>query len=266
MNREQALKIIQTTKKTYELIGSEFSDTRNRIWPEMELLVKQYIKIGDKILDIGCGNGRLVEVLGGVEYLGIDGSESLLRELKVKCQISNVKCQKLDMLELDKLEQKDFDVVFMFASFNHIPSEELRLKVLGDIKNLLKPGGLLIMTNWNMWQWGQKKTFWQYKIAMPLKKLINKNNWKLETLPIGRQVENWKLKFKDVMTVWQSGDKKKKGELYYRVFTQGELKRLFKKSGFKILENYYSVDGKKTCWRKGKNIVTVGQTYKHINI
>ena len=64
----------------------------------------------------------------------------------------------------------------------------------------------------------------------------------------------WKSKkigFKDVMTMWQSGDGKKNGQIYYRAFTKGELNGLFRKSEFKVLENYLS--------ENKRNIVTVGK-------
>ncbi len=257
MNQKQAIKIIEITKSTYELIGSEFSNTRNRIWPEMKMLVKKYVKSNDNVLDIGCGNGRLIEILSQVNYLGIDGSKSLIDEARKKMEIVNLSINKqglklkinfknLDILELNKLDGKNFDVVFMFASFNHIPSEELRLKVLNDIKSLLKPNGLLVMTNWNMWQIGVKKNIWNYKIK----------SWKSKVGSQKLEVKSQKLDFKDVMTVWRNGAGNKQGALYYRAFTKRELKRLFKKSGFKMLENYYSLDNKKVYWGKGKNIVS----------
>ena len=118
---------------------------------------------------------------------------------------------------------EEFDIVFCFASFNHVAGREFRLKVLSDIKRLLKPEGCLVVTNWNMWRRGAKKSIWKSK----------------------------KIGFKDVITVWQRGEGKKKGEIYYRAFTRGELKRLFKKSGFKILENYLS--------QNRRNIVTVAR-------
>ena len=225
MNEKKAVKIMETTKRTYELIGAEFSATRQRLWPEMQMLAEKYVKQGDKVLDAGCGNGRLAEVLPKVDYLGVDSSGVLLKKIK------DVRVRKLDILELDKLGENNFDVIFCFASFNHIANKEYRLKVLADIKKLLKPAGWLIMTNWNMWQLGVKKSIWQSK----------------------------KIGFKDVMTVWKSGDGKKSGEIYYRAFTTVELKRLFKKSGFKILENYYSKNGEQAHWWSARNIVTVGQ-------
>ncbi len=245
MKQQQALKIIDITKNTYELIGGEFADTRNRPWPEMELLVKKYVQSDDKVLDVGCGNGRLLKVLPRVNYYGVDASMILLKraeELAGEADFNYARFKKIDILELYKLKENNFDKVFMLASFNHIPGQKLRLKILGEIRKLLKPGGLLIMTNWNMWQWQYKKSIWRYKIK----------NRRLKG-------EGLKLDFKDVMTVWQTGAGHKKGTLYYRAFTRGELRKLFKKSGFEVLENYYSLDGKRAPWWRAKNIVTVGK-------
>ena len=247
MTKEQARKILDINKQTYDLIAEDFSDTRNRIWPEMELLVKKYVKPGDRVLDAGCGNGRIVEILEEVEYLGVDGAERLIEEAK-KQETRNKKQGRFefrpgDILELGALDIGKFDVVFMLAVFNHIPSEGLRLKVLGDIKKLLKPGGYLLMTNWNLWRLSKGKNIWNYK-------LFNKKNLK-------SKIEN--LKYREVMTTWQSGDGKRKGELYYRAFTKRELNKLFKQAGFKVLENYYSMGGRKGHWWNGRNIVTVGK-------
>ncbi len=251
MKQEQALKIIDITKNAYELIGGEFADTRNRVWPEIKFLVKKYVKQDDKILDLGCGNGRLLKSLPEVSYWGLDvGSVLLVQAEKLANELNfrRVNFERLDMLELNKLNENNFDVVFMLASFNHLPSQKLRLKVLVDIKKLLKPNGLLIMTNWNMWQWKYKKSIWYYKSSK-----IKKQNQKIRGLKLG---------FKDVITVWQNGTGSKKVNLYYRAFTRRELKKMFRQTGFQILENYYSSDGHRTVSWRAKNIVTVGRLTK----
>jgi len=56
------------------------------------------------------------------------------------------------------------------------------------------------------------------------------------------------------MTMWQN-----KFSLYYRAFTLRELKKLFKKSNFKILQNEFVKDGEKVNWWDGKNILTIGE-------
>ena len=257
------LDIIKKNKATYDLIGAEFSDTRDRLWPEMELLVKKYVKKNNKILDVGCGNARLLGRLNNVYYLGVDSSKELINQAKRKLGISYlpygtqklqatmggnrsskfINFKELDMLRLGKLQEKNFDIVFMFASFNHIPSKELRLKVLEDVKKLLKPAGLLIMTNWNLWQMGVKKNVWNCKIR---RKKMPKN----KKSDVG---------FKDVITFWESRRGNAGGELYYRAFTKRELRQLLRTAGFKIIENYYSDKGKKSRWYKARNIVSAAR-------
>ncbi|NMC51949.1 class I SAM-dependent methyltransferase [Candidatus Kuenenbacteria bacterium] len=267
MNNEQAKRIMEISKKTYEMIAADFSATRNRVWPEMEILVKKYVKPGMKVLDLGCGNGRLLEVLPEVEYWGVDVSEGLVGEAEDKLKTQNSKLKTvfrvLDMLELEKLGEKNFDVVFMFASLNHIAGEENRLKVLEEIKKILKPGGVVVMTNWNMWQVGAGKNMWRYKLQFSRYKIQDTNksqisNSKSKINP-KFQIPKFGLGFRDAMTRWQSGDKKRVGELYYRAFNLVELRKLMREAEFEVVENYYSLDGKRACWWNGRNIVSVGK-------
>lgn len=220
------MSIMDETRGTYETIGEDFCDTRDRVWPEMEELVEKYIRAGMRVLDAGCGNGRLVEILGDVNYLGIDGSKKLIEAAGKR--FGKDRFRLLDMLSLGKLKGK-FDVIFMFASFNHIPSRKLRLKVLRDARGLLVPGGLLIMSNWNLWQWGRRKSIW--RLGWPLKR--------------------------NAMIRWKSRDGKRQGRLYYRVFGLVELSRLLRRAGFRVVEGYYSLGKKRVGWLKGRNIINV---------
>lgn len=264
MNTEQARRIMAITKETYELIAGEFSATRSHIWPEMEILVKKYVQPGAKVLDLGCGNGRLAEALPEVKYVGVDGCDSLAAEAKKNyaLRIAHYEFRALDMLELEELGEKDFDVVFMFASLNHIAGEENRKKVLRDAGRILKPGGVVVMTNWNMFRVGGK-SIWKYKLQFPRYKIqfpnkLQTQNPNFQPSPKSR-IQKFGLGFKDTMTLWQSGDKTKSGQLYYRAFSLREIEILFEEQGFKVVENYYSLSGKKAHWWNGRNIVTVGK-------
>lgn len=265
MKSEQAKRIMDITKKTYEMIAEDFSATRNRVWPEMEILVKKYARPGMKVLDLGCGNGRLVEILPEVKYIGVDSSEALVGEARkiYDLRFKNYEFRKLDMLELEKSGEKDFDVVFMFASLNHIAGEENRRKVLEEVRRILKPGGVAVMTNWNMWQVGTGKSIWKYKFKFPRDKIQDINKFQIQNPNFQSnpksKTQRLGLGFKDILTLWQSGDKKRQGELYYRACGLGELRRLLDKAGFEVAENYYSLDSKKAHWWNGKNIVTVGK-------
>ena len=80
-NSEQILKI---NNESYERISSSFSASRNRPWPDVDYALKKYLKDGSRVLDIGCGNGRLVHSLfksKNIDYLGFDNSKSLKASL-----------------------------------------------------------------------------------------------------------------------------------------------------------------------------------------
>jgi len=231
-----AQKILDDNLTTYNAIADKFSDTRSRPWPAMEKLTRKYVKDGDEILDVGCGNGRLTQMTNDqfpmTSYMGVDFSEKLIDIAKEKFENNKIKFAVGNVLNLDLGERK-FDSVFMFAVLNHIPGEELQLRALQNIRKVLKPGGVLTMTNWNLWRLNFKqKTFWNFKI-----KRVNG--------------------VKDLFTEFKVGEKK--NQLYYRAFTLYELKKLAEKSGFKILESYYDYRGQKSWWGSAENLVTVWQ-------
>ena len=50
------------TAEDYNLIAEQFSRARPRIWNEMRFLFNDYLIEGEKVLDLGCGNGRFYEL------------------------------------------------------------------------------------------------------------------------------------------------------------------------------------------------------------
>lgn len=190
------------------------------MWPEFEEL-KKHIKDGEKVLDLGCGNGRLFELFKGknVDYTGIDLSEEFIKKANKKYgnhfQVAN-------FLKLP-FENNRFDSIWVIAAFHHIPSAEFRLNTLREIRRVLKKEGRIIITCWNLWQ----PNYFKLLLKFTLIKLFKKS----------------RLDFKDVIL----SPKKLKIERYYHVFTKKELKKLFEKVGFKVEElKYLKRNGKKT--------------------
>src|SRR4030042_1509771 len=91
MDVQKAYRILEENKKTYNEVAEEFYQTRKKYSPEIEEL-KLYIKEEEKVLDLGCGTGRLYEIFsvqGGsasgrknIDYVGIDFSENLIQIAK----------------------------------------------------------------------------------------------------------------------------------------------------------------------------------------
>jgi len=235
-------KILKSVPESYNLIANEFSDTRHYAWEEFKFF-KPYLFENAEIVDLGCGNGRLNLFLDQYylgqkyRYIGIDNSENLLKAAQKKFP------RKIflpgDQIDIP-LSENQADIVFNIAAFHHIPSPKLRLQALADIKRILKPNGLLIMTVWNLWQ---KKYFWH-----------NLRAWLKSIITFGDYAPN------DLFIPWRNDHGKKISERYYHNFLPVELNNLLKKSGFTTLENFTVRNGKKTAFFKGYNYIIIARS------
>lgn len=208
MDKEYAQFLLKKVIQDYNLISGEFSSKRESVWPELKFLFDDYIVEGDKVLDLGCGNGRFFEFIKdkGADYLGVDPSQRLIEIAKGRYPVA--KFQVTDALSLP-FADNSFDKVYSIAVLHHIPSEELRLKFLEEVKRVLKPGGLFIVTAWKFHRSKELFLIFKFKVL------------KLFGLT--------KLDFGDIFEPWG-----KKLQRYYHCFSEKELAHLFEKAGFKI--------------------------------
>jgi len=240
MDKQTQKNLLELVKRNYGEIAADFDLTRKKdLWPEL-IKLSEMVKNGDRVLDVGCGNGRLIEAFGDkkISYLGVDNSEKLIKlatnqRLLRRSAPRNDKWVVADILELDKLPERDFDYVFCIAVLHHLPGKDLRLKALEQIKNKIKPGGKIILTVWNLWS--QKK----------FRKLIIKYDWfKL----IGKNQMAWG----DILFDWKNAKGEKISRRYYHVFTGYGLKKLAGETDLKIEKlyqdrhNYYLILHKST--------------------
>ena len=119
---------------------------------EIDEVMKGVDVLGKSILDIGCGCGgaaiHLIKNHGAKSVLGID-TESLViqraKELAVKYDLSNFakfRCVKPGLLDI---LDESIDLVFSKEVFLHIPNKEDLIK---DIYRVLKPGGMVAVSDW----------------------------------------------------------------------------------------------------------------------
>jgi len=209
MNKEYTKYLLDKTRQDYNAIAESFSSTRRFVWQGLEPLYN-YALPGEKVLDLGCGNGRLLQIFKeiDIDYIGVDSSEKLI-EIAKKLY-PNAKFQVADALH-PPFPTNHFDKIYSVAVLHHIPSSQLRLEFLDGVKRVLKPDGLLILTVWDLWRWRRLGPIFKFTA--------------LKTL--GRS----KLDFKDIFVPWRGTRQR-----YVHCFTQGELKRLIEKAGFRIKE------------------------------
>ncbi len=217
-------------KVDYNRIATEFSSTRHYVWPEMKEFAG-YAQSGWKILDLGCGNGRLLDSLAKkkINYLGIDNSEKLIEIARAKHPKNKFKVMGMEKL---KLSDSSYDAVFAIASLHHIPAKELRRKSLSEANRTLKENGYLFITVWNLWQPKYRKYIWKNLSNMVFKKS--------------------KTHCGDTFIPWKDSDRNVLTERYYFAYTIHSLERDLKSAGFKIIEikkskwNIYAICKKQT--------------------
>ena len=231
MNKQTQKELLEIVKKNYEEIAEQFNETRKKhLWPELVELVKG-INSGDSVLDIGCGNGRLLEALQDkqVNYLGIDSSAKLIELARVK--YPNMKFAVGDVLELSQIPEINFNYVFCIAVLQHIPSRKLQIDAVRQLRNKINENGRVVISVWNMW--AQKK-YRRLVLKFALLKLIKKN----------------KMELGDILFDWKNAQGMVVSKRYYHAFYKMELKRICKQAGFKVEKvysdpyNYYAVLGK----------------------
>jgi len=229
MTQEYAKYLLNKTREDYNRIADEFSRTRAYAWEELKRLAG-FINDGDRVLDIGCGNGRMIQIFKEkkIDYVGIDNSERLIELAKEhqsfdrlgvepfhfapgQCfdKLKSAKFLVADALNLP-FEDNFFDSAFSVAVLHHIPSEGMRLKFLSEAGRVLRPKGLLILTVWELWS---RSATWKSLLKTALLKIIEKS----------------KLDLGDLFVPWQ-----REIDRYVHAFTKRELKQIVEKAGFVV--------------------------------
>lgn len=196
------------------------------------------LKKGQKVLDLGCGNGLVAGeiVKRGVKYYGLDVSSGLIKiarqqyKEEVKTKLAEFKvgnaCKKLPY------ENNFFDAGVSFAVLHHIPGSDNRLKFLQELRRVLKPGGWASIIVWNLL-----------------------NDWPRKRFGIEEQIKNSNsnLDENDFLVGWRATPGKNV-KRYIHNFSEVELKELACMAGFrKITVGFFTRAGEKI--KNGEELV-----------
>ena len=147
------------SKKDFVELSKKWFDNQAPVYDEKNvILYSKYGKIScqnifdylknkkyNKLLDVGCGTGLLIDMLSkecNKEFVGLDLSPEMIKEAKKK-KIKNAKFVEGRSDELP-FENNTFDIVTCSQSFHHYPETD---KPLQEALRVLKPGGLYIISD-----------------------------------------------------------------------------------------------------------------------
>ena len=125
----------------------DFWASGERIWSEIKGLIGYKPAPSARVVDIGCGVGRLTRAIapevGHVDAL--DVSEEML-EIAKKADLANVEWRLADGFTLGPLPDNCADLVLAYCVFQHLPSQEALETYLREMVRVAKPKGLIAFT------------------------------------------------------------------------------------------------------------------------
>lgn len=223
-------RLLAINREFYARFAREFSNTRSSERIDLANF-RDLLRDGLNIFDPGCGNGRLAERLERdgfrVRYMGIDAAPGLIEAaITLKPKLKNVSAEflSLDITAPDwtwSLETyAPFDLACALAVLHHIPGDELRVRVLSGIHSLLRPGGVLLMSNWQFLRNERMR-----RKQVPWRKI---------------GIEETEVEPGDALIDWKRGGV---GYRYVHQFAREELLSLAGESGFQMLDQFETDEG-----------------------
>jgi SAM-dependent methyltransferase len=143
-------KIVSNTQKSYDQVAAEyaekFKDEMDDKPFDQDCLDRLAREVGDlgPICDLGCGPGQIARYLHhkGVSTLGVDLSPRMVAE--AQRLNPEIPFHQGDMLALPD-DDNSWGGIAAFYCIIHIPREKI-VEALLEMKRVLKPGGILLIT------------------------------------------------------------------------------------------------------------------------
>jgi len=167
---------------------------------ELEAIAQRWQR--GRLLNIGCAHGPdFLPFRQNFELYGLDFSTEMLNLARKYSQKFNFAVN-LVLADVSYLPFTDstFDWAISVATYHHVKGNEARETALTELRRILKPGGEAFITIWNHWQ----PRFWLSgrEVAVP-----------------------WRTKEKTLLR-------------YYYLFSYGEMEKLARQAGLKVLRSF----------------------------
>ena len=187
--------------------------------------------INRRILDLGCGAGRLAIFLEPLvaQYTGFDISPYMIEHCRRQF---TGQFYEGDMRDLSAFEDHSFETILAVSNLFDAVSHIDRLQVLSEVRRVLQPGGLLLFSahNWNFSGIGQgPKLEWRRNPITQLQLLIDFGR----ATSNHRRLKRQQRSENDYALINDSGNNF--ASLHYYVKREVQLRQLVS-AGFQLLE------------------------------
>jgi len=181
--------------------------------------VEQHCSGPARLIDLGCGTGRLLLHLAarGWSVLGVDLSAEMLRVARRRAEQAGRRVDLLqaNLVELQGLADQSFDhAACLFSTLGMVVGQSARQAVLGHAYRVLRPGGRLILHVHNRWfhLWDSPGRRWL--LADQLRRCWGDPQAGDRTMPVHQGIAH----------------------LVLHLFDKGEVVQLLRQAGFRLVE------------------------------
>ena len=133
------------------------------------LVDRAALRSGERIVDIGCGTGKVPVVAAGTvapggAALGVDASAGMIARARQRARDANVEVEfRQAAMEDLPFPEDSFDVVLCCQALHHVP-RDAKIQALAEMHRVLKPGGrLLLLDHGAPYRWYLKILFYPFR-------------------------------------------------------------------------------------------------------
>lgn len=220
-----AQRLLRLNRDFYDTFADEFADSRTALQPGI-VRALQSLGAFDSLLDVGCGDGRVGRALASglvdrqvTRYLGLDYSSELIGRFAVDLKWPG----RFEIMACDLAVPGwagglgKFDAAVCLSALHHIPGRRRRLRLLREMRSLLKLHARCAIS---VWQFLQVPRLRRKVVAWPEAGLSSVD------------VDDG-----DYLVDWQRGGH---GLRYVHQFDEAELIGLCRRAGFRAIDTYRS--------------------------
>ncbi|KKW94089.1 class I SAM-dependent methyltransferase [Sphingobium chungbukense] len=106
-------------------------------------LIEPHLTSGATILDLGCGTCALANAIAARETVHVHAVDKYPGMLDFADKRPNLSTEVADAIDYSR--DRQFDIILLFGVINSIPDADDRMQIYGTLRQMLRPGGKLIV-------------------------------------------------------------------------------------------------------------------------
>ncbi|KAI1657420.1 S-adenosyl-L-methionine-dependent methyltransferase [Daldinia decipiens] len=239
----------QHVHSVYETIASHFSATRYKPWPFVASFLSS-LPPGSVGLDVGCGNGKYLDVNRDVVIIGSDRSANLARlaqDLKAKGSNGADVVGVADGLALPFGGARRVDFAICIAVVHHLSTRERRVEGLRALLDCVRPrSGKVLVYVWALEQGTSRRGWDETADQDQLVPWVMKSNKPKKQKAGGEEASNKKENNNNNTNTSAASESAGVADAtyqrYYHLYRKGELEEDAQTAGGEIVESGYEKD------------------------